>query len=133
MGMFDCLKISPIWLTDMPPKLMTALEGRVHSFQSEDLGKTMQTFQIDAEGQLWLEETEWVDDPGYRFSGGYEKETGKLLKQTFTGGINFYTSAAQLGREKNYVDYGWYEKRLTLIEGRVLYQKLIQSRDLVLT
>lgn len=126
MGMFDNIKVHPKWTEDMPPKMAADLRhGRdKHLFQTKDLDETLQTYRLDENGQLWLEETTFVDAPG-TFMGKAERATGNLSIQDFTGDIVFYTCGDAVDQKKS----GWYEKQILLVDGKVIYDKLLTARE----
>lgn len=88
MGMFDYIKCE-VMLPD------ASMQGD-REFQTKSLENTMATYVITQKGELYEErwDSEWIEDPSYKFFGGYMKQIeGSYHRKYLTdfhGDIIFY-------------------------------------------
>jgi hypothetical protein len=127
MGMFDsirCLATLPVVLD---------VDHRKHWFQTKSLCNHLDLYEIREDGSLWVERFE-VEDCSAPLATGLERLLGLRTRvnkrfervEGFTGEIDFYTFASEVGHEGNPPKpSGWLELVAFFARGEMKHLELL--------
>ena len=126
MGLFDTVICDyPLPLPDFTGEELEDINSSdkgVSSFQevewqTKDMGNMLDVYSIEDDGQIYLRNTEWIQD-----EDGVKPEEGELQKYERTAEINFYQMF--MGKEWDH----WLEFKATVWKGELKELDLVEYR-----